>query len=77
MNPLLDLQQFIFAEYNPPSPPKGSNYHRYIVAVYSHEKPLQLHPPSERSGFDIDKFAASNKLSNIPDATNMFKTKTP
>lgn len=76
MNYLLNLQIFL-AEYNPPAPPKGSNYHRYIIAVYSHEKPLQLDPPSERCGFDINEFVTSNKLSTIPDATNMFKTKTP
>lgn len=68
---------FLLAEYKPPTPPKGTNYHRYITMVFSHGKSLSTGQVFQRCGFDVDTFLTENMLSEIPDAVNMFKAKKP
>ena len=63
-----------FIGYNPPTPPKGSGYHRYILAAFSHAEALNLEKITQRCGFNIDLFAKTQNLQPMPDANNMFKT---
>lgn len=72
----VDISQNYFIGYNPPTPPKGSGYHRYILAAFSHAEALNLEKITQRCGFNIDLFAQIQNLQPMPDANNMFKTTT-
>ena len=62
-----------FTEYNPPTPPKGVGYHRYILAAFGHAEPFNLEEKiTQRCGFKIDFFTKTHNLH--PDANNMFQT---
>lgn len=74
---LLHFSLFFFLDYNPPAPPKGVGYHRYIFTVYGHTKPARFYEKiTQRCGFDIDLFSGTHKLEPIPDARVMFRTRT-
>ena len=65
----------LFSAYNPPTPPQGTGYHRYILAAFRQATALNnVRPPTQRCHFDIDQFVSENNLSIPPTAVNMFKT---
>ncbi|XP_028391462.1 protein D2-like [Dendronephthya gigantea] len=65
----------VITAYNPPTPPKGRGYHRYILAAFGHARPLNNKKKiTERCGFDIDAFTNAHNLNTVPDASNMFQT---
>ncbi|CAB3999821.1 Hypothetical predicted protein [Paramuricea clavata] len=64
----------VVTEYKPPTPPKGTGYHRYIHVAFGHEEPLNRKEKITRCGFDIDLFTKKHTLHLTPDANNMFKT---
>ena len=69
---------FLFIEYNAPTPPKKSGDHRYIFLAYSQQSeitdPVTI---SNRCHFFVYEFVKQYRLSEMPDAVNMFKTKQP
>lgn len=62
-------------EYEGPSPPRGSGYHRYYFYLFEQDGLLDINAPPQRGGFDVAKFVRDhNGLRPIPVALNMFYT---
>ncbi|XP_072005427.1 phosphatidylethanolamine-binding protein 4 isoform X3 [Engystomops pustulosus] len=74
------LKGRIITEYNGPSPPVNTGYHRYEISLYLQppgSSPSLLSSESEfRGNFDPDAFALRNNLGK-PVATTEFKAKNP
>ncbi len=52
--------------YQPPAPPiKDTHYHVYIFGLYEQSGFLTISPPSVRSGFNPEAFAAEHSLRKI------------
>lgn len=64
----IDLASNMVAEYIPPHPQQGSNYHRYTVLLF--EQPSS--PPSEQSAIDIAKNRHNFQLANYISTYNLI-----
>ena len=66
---------FHFSEYNPPAPPEGSGYHRYVfLLIPQPKKEKEYLPIIKRGKFNINKYAEKHNLTNIAGLT-YFQTK--
>ena len=62
------------AEYNPPSPPADSGYHRYFLYLFEQSGELEgISGPNERCKFDVQNWKDVHNLRFIK--ANMFETK--
>ena len=69
------LNFFFLSEYNPPTPPEGSGYHRYIfLLILQPKKETEYLPIVKRGKFNINKYAEKHNLTNIAGLT-YFQTK--
>ena len=63
----------LIADYNPPTPPKGSGPHRYYLFVFKQQEDLGSEAEvDKRCGFSIDKYKGKFHLTAV--AANMFTT---
>ena len=63
----------LIADYNPPTPPKGSGPHRYYLFVFEQEEDLgsEAEVPN-RCGFSVAEYKGKFHLKAV--ASNMFTT---
>merc|ERR1712098_65068 len=61
----------VVTSYNPPSPPKGSGPHRYIILLYKQHGGVDGKVSHNRANFNVTRFAEENKLEG-PIAGNFF-----
>jgi phosphatidylethanolamine-binding protein len=65
-----------FAPFNPPSPPAGSDYHRYFIFVYEQDHKInmnEMEPIKERNNFKLADFVHKHSLKEISSVYFMTK----
>ncbi|KAH7719639.1 phosphatidylethanolamine-binding protein [Aphelenchoides avenae] len=67
----------VIQAYNPPTPPPGSGYHRYVLMAFEQSAGWIRQKPSYSgiSGFNVTDFAKQNGLKMPPVAGNFFQAK--
>ncbi|XP_066924242.1 protein D1-like [Clytia hemisphaerica] len=66
---------FEVVEYNPPTPPKNSGFHRYVfLLIVQPKKEKEYLPIVKRGKFNINKYATNHSLTNLAGLT-YFQTK--